>query len=99
MVTLDSDSWWQRVFGIDITKENTMANKFVAFIPGTGEEGAFDSRPPRAKDFYNQDQAKVWAGRQMLADPKLDEVFIYRLDSKVRLNKLLADHTEVVDLR
>lgn len=76
-----------------------MSNKFVAFIPGTGEEGAFDSLPPRAKDFYNQDQAKVWAGRQILAYPKLDEVFIYRLESKVRLNRLLADHTEVVDLR
>jgi hypothetical protein len=94
----EKHNWFYQYF-LKQTQENTMANKFVAFIPGSGEEGTFARRPPRAKDFYTVDEAKVWAGRQMLADPKLDEVFIYRLDSKVRLNKLLADHTEIVDLR
>ena len=76
-----------------------MAHKFIAFIPARGDKNSFGSyRSSKSEEFHNKEAAKVWIGRQIVADPDLDEGFIYLQNAKVRLNKLIADHTEIVDV-
>jgi hypothetical protein len=84
---------------INYKKETTMAQKFVAFIPGRGQKDTFGYSRPEAEEFTSHDNAKVWIGRRLVANHEIDNGFVYRLESEVRLNKLIADHTEVVDRR
>jgi hypothetical protein len=84
---------------INYKKENTMAQKFVAFIPHRGTKGSYGFRHSEAEEFTSVDNAKVWIGRKLVADPEIDNGFIYRLESEVRMKELIKDHVEVVDRR
>jgi hypothetical protein len=76
------------------TKETEMS-KFVVVIPGDKERGTF----PKVEEFHSADAAKTWAGRQLLANPEIIEVSLYRLESSFRIEGLITDHVKVVDRR
>lgn len=76
-----------------------MVPKFVGFIPSRGQTGDWNYAGSTAEEFNSHENAKVWIGRKLVSNPEIDSGFIYRLESEVRLNKLIADHTEVVDRR
>jgi hypothetical protein len=80
------------------TKETEMG-KFVAMVPPSGTKGQSDYNWPRMEDFHSADAAKVWAGRQLLANPEVGEVNLYRLESSFRIEGLITDHVKVVDRR
>ena len=76
-----------------------MAKKFIGYIPARGDKDGFNYKPAKVEEFQSHDSAKTYVGRELLANPDVDEGFVYRLESKVQLKKLLADHTVVTDMR
>ncbi len=74
-------------------------SKFIAVIPSSGTENSFNYKPPKIEESHSADAAKVWAGRQLLANPEVGEVNLYRLESSFRIEGLITDHVKVIDRR
>jgi len=89
-----SNMTWKEFWIFPETKETEMS-KFVAMIPRDKEKGIFC----KTEEFHSADAAKVWAGRQLLANPEIGEVNLYRLESSFRIEGLITDHVKVVDRR